>query len=396
MKKSIIFFYSVTICILIFVTLACNFRAESCKHIIDNGSITKYPGFSEGSKTYKCKICNEIMIVEKIPALGYCEKPIDAETYMDPTKDSKYIFFGMFPQSRKNDDVIINDKETYSLGISTYYKGNDGELYSEYNFVYYKVEPIKWRVLTTAYDYDGDVGVDTGMLLMSDKILTANIPFYESTQIGPILKHRNGSFINNYKESQIRAYLNGISYDSISLADKDKWTNKGFLQIAFTDKGSQLIKTTTVDNSGESTTDAKKNIIRADGYESDGITKNEYEDYTCENTKDKIFLLSLKEVTLEDYGFSDYDDKTPGNNRILFPTDYAISIGAFQDYDLIKGCIWWLRSPNAYDYNSVEIVYPNGYTGKLLYEDTNLNGMIDEFFISNYSNGIVPALVLKY
>lgn len=57
----------------------------------------------------------------------------------------EYILFGDYPQSKKTNDVIIDYDKTYIIGGIEYNKGNDGELYA---FGTYKMEPIKWRVMS--------------------------------------------------------------------------------------------------------------------------------------------------------------------------------------------------------------------------------------------------------
>ena len=78
---------------------------------------------------------------------------------------------------------------------------------------------------------------------------------------------------NNYKYSKIRAWLNATFYET-----------------AFSELQREIILTTTVDNSVYST-----------GYDTNP--------YVCEDTEDKIFLLSYREVTNSEYGFSSSSDR---------------------------------------------------------------------------------------
>jgi len=100
-----------------------------------------------------------------------------------------------------------------------------------------------------------------------------SLEFYSSTFNRTI----DGSTIyaNNYKYSNLRAWMNGLDGSSYNV---DDYTNKGFLDIAFDEGEKNLIKTTTVDNSSSTT---------------QTIIGNEY---ACENTQDKIFALSYSEV----------------------------------------------------------------------------------------------------
>ena len=104
---------------------------------------------------------------------------------------------------------------TYYLGSdSNYYAkcwenaSDDGYTYSDGTAVaqrsanstkYFKVEPIKWRVLNP--------NADTNKILLAESILTANIPYYGSTSNRTL--NETTIYANNYKYSNIRAYLNG-------------------------------------------------------------------------------------------------------------------------------------------------------------------------------------------
>ena len=147
------------------------------------------------------------------------------------TREDNYIYFGLYPQ------------------------GTNGE-----------IEPIKWRILS---EENGEA------LLLSEYILDA---------------HRFDEESNNYKDSEIR-----------------KWLNNDFYNKAFNDNEKQIILTI---------------------------------EYTCGNMQDKVFLLSVREVTNPKYGFNediDYCD----NQRVKKPTAYAIKQGV--DTFIENGC-WWLRS----------------------------------------------------
>ena len=151
-----------------------------------------------------------------------------------------------------------------------------------------------------------------------------------------------GSFNNNYAESSIR-----------------KWLNKTFYDVAFNDKQKQSILTTSVDNSPTSA----------------GYTSSKF---ACQNTEDKIFLLSQLEVINGNYGFSS------DIARQKKTTSYAKAQGAYTysggSYD--GNGYWILRSPvNGNPNESRGILsygHPRGYDS-----------------VCNTSNGIVPALQIK-
>ena len=267
------------------------------------------------------------------------------------------VTFGLWPQTIKADSVTVDTSITEPHGAFTYCKGSDGEWYvkqaekaygSDYKYSdgtaagqggtsekWFKVEPIKWRVLATNYG--------------GNKLLLA-----ESILIGK----RYDDEKNNYKDSEIRA-----------------WLNNGFLQSAFTAAQQSSILATTVDNSERST-----NPAAHAAYWNFGNNQ-----YACDNTSDKIFLLSEKEVTTSAYGFAAYDKYvgdstgTTSSTRIRVTTDFAKATGAYQDSNAGMGGWWWLRSP--YYHIGLNVLYVD-YHGKA--DSPN--------FVNNDRGGIVPAL----
>lgn len=240
------------------------------------------------------------------------------ETVQVYTREGNYIYFGEYPQTIKSADVTVGDV----ADGDGYYLGSDGARYAKvvadprgsgYTFsdgssvtdgatYYFKVEPIRWRILSE----DGE-----GAFILADGIL-AN-------------KAYDASSNNNYKYSDISRWLNG-----------------GFLYAAFGEIAQSLIETTEVDNSASST----------------GYSSNQY---ACENTFDKVFLLSYREVINSEYGFaSDYSDHDTA--RRMTVSDYARSTGARMDTSSSYfGCgYWWLRSPYYYFSNHARGVGSDG------------------------------------
>lgn len=257
------------------------------------------------------------------------------------------VTFGAWPQTIKAANVDVSEQcESKTAGEFTYYKGSDGQWYAKIleagsrssnkysdgttvkfsndkSYRWFKVEPIKWRVLTA--DYNG-----TGKkLLLAENIL--------------IGKRYDGDS-NKYQTSYIRRWLNSnVDYDA---AASDYGDSEGFLNTAFTAEERSKIAGTSVDNSERSTL--------PDDYDSlaDNIKQHPwYNGYNpCASdtpTTDKVFLLSEQEVTKSAYGFDAFDarkgDGTHNeSSRIRQTTDYAMASGALYDTD---GGIWWLRSP---------------------------------------------------
>ena len=279
--------------------------------------------------------------------------------------DGVYVYFGDWPQTIKADDVTIDEEESIIMGSNIYYKGSDGNYYvkclenssceniqysnnvpvlsKDFNsYKYFKVEPIKWRVVDSDFDHDLNSATSGRKLLVSETILTGNINFYDYVttmrlKVNLKEKYNKKEFLfnaelasiivkeflldvypNNYKYSKIRAFLNGLTYeirpnDSSLQSTSYIYKDKGFLQTAFTDKAQAFIEITTVDNSKDT-----------------AVTKmDNYIDYSCENTYDKVFLLSYKEILNKNYNLT-YNGNSHSSSsgfdtyeRISLLTDYA-------------------------------------------------------------------------
>ena len=269
-----------------------------------------------------------------------------------------YVEFGEWPQNIKDASVTVNESEGKQMGMFTYYLGDDDNYYVKHSDEYYKVEPIKWRVLTTSYKQPPEGG---NALLLAESILTGGIPYYhfdrgEGGMVWSGLRIIGGKEIYpyNYEHSQIRAWLNGLSYQSkesegATQSPKDEYKNAGFLQTAFTESAQKLIELTSVDNSAASTTD-------------------------------KIFLLSQQEATNSEYGFGAYSEKD--STRIRVTTDYAKATGAEQESRPGYGGWWWLRSPGYLDADQARYINNDGIA------DRNNNVIVTD-------GGVVPALSIS-
>ena len=201
------------------------------------------------------------------------------------------------------------------------------------SYKYFKVEPIKWRMLTDNYNRK--------KLLFSENIL---------------LKHRYDAKSNNYENSEIREYLNDT-----------------FWSIAFTSSAKSKIDETSVNNNAGST-NPNSNYRQ---------WQNGVNVFARGETMDKVFLLSESEVTTEEYGFTEYNVCGSGNTRIRKTTDYAMASGAYQHNSTVFGGRWWLRSP--YCYSSEEFV-----------RYVHLDGWANKYASVNDSYaGVCPALCLK-
>ena len=220
-----------------------------------------------------------------------------------------YYKFGDFPQtvsaiSDYSSDTVYNGwylgsdgyfyAKTKETAYESGYKYSDGTAVAQSganSYKYFKVEPIKWRVLTD--NYSGK------RLLLAESIL---------------VNHWYAASSNNYAKSAIRAYLN------------DTFWNTAFTASA----KSKIDEETTIDNSATSTNPNSNPRMWYGGTNT----------YACENTKDKIFLLSEKEATTAEYGFAQYSSYGAGNTRIRMTTDFAKASGAYQNTNAGYGG-WW-------------------------------------------------------
>ncbi len=334
-----------------------------------------------------------------------CTYGAEGTKYAAPTP--RYVLFGNYPRSHKDDTVTIDtDGESHVMGNFTYYKGSDGEWYAKFqtgrmsyykyyagptpgakgdavesagSVAWFKLEPIKWRVLTTNYNRTGKA------LLVTDEALPGYFDYdaesnpnhysfayvYNTDYSTPnrtvgTAPNEKTIYKNNYQYSDARAWLNGLDGSSYDMQD---WTGAGFINSAFTEAGRMKIEDTEVDNSA------------AQCYYAfvDQGTDTKYDRYLSENTTDKVFLLSLNEVTNPLYGFYEYILQYGA--RCFIPTDLAIASNCSRDEngDYYFGCITLLRSPDDSD-TGVRNCSGIGYAGNA------------ESAYNDYNNYFAPAI----
>lgn len=126
-----------------------------------------------------------------------------------------------------------------------------------------------------------------------------------------------------------------------------KWLNNEFYDICFTKEEKALIL-------------EKENA---------NPENHSYKTAASENTRDKVFIPSIKEVKR----FSDYD-----SDRIAYPTEYAVDKGVYVNGDT-NGSYWWLRSNGGNMYNAAVV---------------NFSGYIFEygFYVNSSQYGVRPAV----
>ena len=193
------------------------------------------------------------------------------------------LWFGSYPQRQ----ITAEDGEIYTVltNIDNWNKNGDviveNTKYHKVEKDYFKYEPIKWRVLQSE---NGEA------FLLSDVILDKQ------------LYNENDKYVT-WEKSSLRA-----------------WLNEKFINRAFSDEEKEKINITEIVN--------QDNPV----YGTEGGN----------NTFDKIFLLSLSEVSEqqdgEKYGFLDDEIRACGKS------DFSKTVSW-----------WWLRSPGRNSFSAAEV-----------------------------------------
>ncbi|MCR5349687.1 MAG: DUF6273 domain-containing protein [Acholeplasmatales bacterium] len=194
-------------------------------------------------------------------------------------------------------------RSEYTSSGGTYQDDNG---YSTNTIYWFSYDPIEWDILTES----------NGKALIIANLILDSQDYYPSSSTSSFSHNGGTGYANNYELSAIRKFL-----------------NDNFYNMAFNDLQKALIETTTVDNSAAST----------------GQSSNSYE---CNNTNDKMFLLSYKEATK--YYTSTIARRAGGS-------DYAKCQGLWEN----GFSFWWLRSPYGNYAHEAYYVDDKGVVGRL-------------------------------
>ena len=319
------------------------------------------------------------------------------------TREGDNIYFGYWPQTLERDETVVaklnemagkpplpRDKEnpynweshegtTYMWQKTVIYNGtkylgvqmNDyraSGVYSLRSYImkngyftlevyWFKYEPIKWKILTTS---------GNSAYIMSDIAL-------DSFSIQPDRKEENRDGLyasyNNSTGVPDGTYANNWEYCFLR-----QWLNETFYNEVFNKLQKEIIQTTHLDNTARSSN--PNDYPKYYGY-GEKAGKNKFADQ-CKNTDDKIFLLSLRDITTTAYGFNkDVLAKDPARN--LLATDFAKFRGAPMDIYEEKYVTWYTRSPTT----------DNGYSTFVM--DRHRKGAIKSIQLAP-DGGVVPAL----
>ena len=256
--------------------------------------------------------------------MWYIDLNLDGEKY-------RGVYFNEYRPTYTNGSSSRNSSQQDENGFMTG---------SVYWFIY---EPIEWEIIK---DSGSTVFIVSTMALDSqayqNEVYYENGDYYTKGSGIP-----SGTYANSYKFSTIRS-----------------WLNDNFYNTAFGKRQKQIILTTEVDNSEASTSEGL-----------DPFFKNPY---ACENTFDKVFLLSKEDTRNSEFGF------VSNASRRLVNTSYAKAQGCYAHIsnNSPRSGPWWLRSPYS---SSGEKAYCISYDG--YYYDKQP---------TNYVNiGVVPAMQIQ-
>ena len=237
--------------------------------------------------------------------------------------DNEITLDGNKYRRMKKEDATYSSSDSASR---RYYRWKDNT-----SWHYFRYEPIKWRVLSTA----GGQAFLQADLALDDQ------------------SYNNNDTNVTWESSSMRSWLNG--YGPETNEPKEDYRSDSFLQDAFSSAQQQAIRTTEVEN--------------ADNLE--------YGTEGGNHTTDKIFLLSEQEVygtKAGPYGFAE-SSNTHDEARRRKSSTYAKAKGVWSNYGDGAGydgnCGWWLRTPGD-DAKYTLWVNNNGYVvrdGNNVYSD---------------------------
>ena len=217
-------------------------------------------------------------------------------------------------------DLDINDDGFYDYRAVyfTDYNSSKTDVQNDYDTMsvyFFKYEPIKWNVINN----------DNGKLLLVADILLDCQYFYPSTSDDEFEHNGGVGYANNYELSHIR-----------------KWLNNEFYKLAFYGYSNVLSEVLIIN---DKTT----------------VSQSDTNEFACNDTFDKISLLSYQEVN--SYMTTD--------SRLGYSTDYAKARGLYV-YSSTSS-FWFLRSPRHSVVSRSNIVGNDG--GIYDTSDTQANGV---------------------
>lgn len=285
---------------------------------------------------------------DKVSLYAKWEKAPIGEIFTENGVD--YIYYGEYPQTIETDVEIVKalnalvtdenkmvtydgvkylkDKGSPAASALTY---SDNKTEVDRKSVYFRVEPIKWRVIK---DYQ------TGEYALLSEYILGAMAYYKSTANRTITD--NLVYANNYEHSDVR-----------------KWLNEDFFQMAFTTELQTKLVKTIVDNSST-------------------VMVKDAPKYASNNTEDYVYMLTYKDASRQEYGFGTADDHGK-STRLAITSDYARAQGCW--FNTFTGAgSWLLRSPAITD-NTISVVKQDGR-------------LVEAAVVTADDNGIRPVIVI--
>lgn len=323
------------------------------------------------------------------------------------TREGDHIYFGYWPQTLERDENVIaklneiagkpplpRDKEnpynweshegtTYMWQKIVIYNGtkylgvqmNDYRASGGYSLrsyimengyftgevYWFKYEPIKWRILTTS---GNSAFIMSDIALDSFSLQPDRYQGFYNEKYGVFRTDQNGNMDGTYANNWEYCFLR-------------RWLNETFYNEVFNKLQKEIIQTTRLDNTARSSN--PNDYPKYYGY-GENAGKNKFADQ-CKDTDDKIFLLSLRDITTTAYGFNK-DVKAEDPARNLQATDFAKLHGAPINTNDKKYVTWYTRSPAPANGNQ-------GYATFVL--DRHAKGAMGSIDLTP-DGGVVPAL----
>lgn len=281
--------------------------------------------------------------------------------------DEEWVSYSYYDQGEQSDYMFFRDVEldgvryrgVYLQAYRPYYfdlpADEDHSYIDDQGFAldqtyWFAYEPIAWNVL----DYQD------GQILLSAQACLEGQPFqtvYTGDSADTISTPEGGN-LNDWESSTLRSFLNGEFYD-----------------LAFTDSEKAQIATVTLNN------------------QTSGFGDNAYQ--TCQNdTSDRVFLLSYKDIGNEDYGFL-ATAKARARSFTAYATVQGLRpSGEGTTEDGRSSCFYMLRSAGSASYTVTGV----SKQGTPTYEPAPFtlgDGESHDGFAANGDLGVLPALCLK-
>lgn len=224
-----------------------------------------------------------------------------------------YIYLGDYPQTLKADDVevynVSANKKT--RGNLDFYPGSDGNWYTQTSSKWYKLEPIKWRVLTKSYK---DSNGNDVWLLLSEKILDAKTFFNYYSRSGSDGYNSSYYAASCYYFSIARAFLDATSYLNSDCKNSTTYnSSESFRTRALSGAPLKQVRLPNTEAA------AKREDGTGSSPSSSALGAVTYRDAY-------VFVLSRQEATRTYYDFNGGEGADPA--RVRTATDWAEASGA--------------------------------------------------------------------